>query len=53
MIQHGRIVDLIISLCRGRALDLLVTHHEFGLRASTLLAAFSQVITPQWLLTSA
>jgi hypothetical protein len=52
-IQHGRIADSIISLCHGHAHGLLVTHHEFGLRVSTLLVAFSQVITQQLLLISA
>jgi hypothetical protein len=53
MIQHGRIVDLIISSCRGPVLDLLVTHHEFGLQELMPLAAFNRVITPQSLPTFA
>jgi len=51
MIQHGRIVDLIISSCRGPVLDLSVIHHEFGLQGLMLSGAFSQAITQQSLLT--
>jgi hypothetical protein len=52
-IQHGRTVDLIISSCRGRVLDLSATHHEFGLQVLMQLAAYSQAITPLSLLTFA